>query len=320
MRAWVIEAFDTPLKLLEVERPAPADKDVLIRVAATGLTFADLLMMKGTYQETPDLPFTPGLEVAGTIATVGENVRGFEPGQRVAAFAGRGGLAEYVVVNASRCLPLTGTMDDVKAAGFQIAYGTSHLALTRRARLQPGETLAVLGAAGGVGLTAVEIGKALSARVIAVARGRDRLAIAGAAGADVLIDSETTDDMRRALKEAGPLDVIYDAVGGPTGEAALRATAPEARYLIIGFASGDLPRLRPNHLLVKNTDVIGVYWGGYLNFAPDVLRDSLTELVAWHDAGRIKPHVSHTFPLAEADAALDLLQSRKATGKIVITP
>ena len=126
--------------------------------------------------------------------------------------------------------------------------------------------------------------------------------------------------MRRALKEAGPLDVIYDAVGGPTGEAALRATAPEARYLIIGFASGDLPRLRPNHLLVKNTDVIGVYWGGYLNFAPDVLRDSLTELVAWHDAGRIKPHVSHTFPLAEADAALDLLQSRKATGKIVITP
>lgn len=319
MKAWVVESFEAPLNYTRIEKPEVGPGLVLLDIRATGLNFADLLMIKGTYQETPTPPFSPGLEVAGTIKAVGPGVKGLEVGQRVAAYAGSGGLAEYLVTEAQRCLPLPDSMDDVTAAGFQIAYGTSHLALTRRARLKPGERLAVLGAAGGVGLTAVEIGKAVGAEVVAVARGAERLEVARRAGAEVLIDSATNKDMVAALKEAGPFDVIYDAIGGEIGEAALRATAPEARYLLIGFASGDLPRLRPNHLLVKNTDVMGLYWGGYLAFAPEVLRESLAELVEWHSAGRIRPHVSHQIPFAETEAALELLRSRKATGKIVVT-
>lgn len=319
MRAWVVENFDRPMELRSVNQPVPGDSEVLVRVSATGLNFADLLMIKGTYQETPTPPFSPGLEVAGTVIEVGRDVPGIETGQRVAAYCGSGGLAEYVTLDASRCIPLHDGMDDVTGAGFQIAYGTSHLALTRRARLQPGEKLAVLGAAGGVGLTAVEIGKALGAHVIAVARGADRLEIAKRAGADVLIDSSGTDDMCEALNATGPLDVIYDAVGGEIGEASLRATAPEARYLVVGFASGDVPTIKPNHLLVKNTDVIGVYWGGYLAFAPDALSDGLNELMRWQRDGHIAPHVSHVLPFEQADAALDLLRSRQATGKIVVT-
>ena len=215
-------------------------------------------------------------------------------------------------------MPIPDTMDDVTAAAFPIAYGTSHLGLTRRARLTEGETLVVLGAAGGVGLTAVEIGKTLGAHVIAVARGDAKLSAAKAAGADVTIDA-STDDLRAALKPHGPINVVYDPVGGAMGEAALRSLAPEGRYLVIGFASGDVPALRANHLLVKNIDVVGFYWGGYRAFEPTALTSSLAELTRWHAEGRIKPHISHTLPIAELDSALDLLRSRKATGKVVLT-
>jgi NADPH2:quinone reductase len=210
-------------------------------------------------------------------------------------------------------------MDDATAAGFMVAYGTSHLALTRRAHLQPNDTLLVLGAAGGVGLTAVEIGKAIGATVIAVARGADKLAIAKAAGADHIIDS-SVEDVKTAVKALGGADVVYDPVGGEAFKAALGACNREARVIVIGFASGEVPQVPANIILVKNITVIGFYWGGYLKFNADALTESLAELMAWHAEGRLRPHVSHKVPLAQAGDALELLRSRKSTGKVVVMP
>lgn len=297
---------------------APGEHEIAIEVRAAGLNFADLLMIGGTYQETPAHPFVPGLELSGVVRAVGDAVEGFAEGDRVAAFCGSGGLARRAVVNAGRVLHLPDGMPDTEAAGFLIAYGTSHLALTRRARLAAGETLVVLGAAGGVGLTAVEIGAALGARVIGVARGTEKLDVARKAGAEVVIDADTP-DLRAALRAHGPVDVVYDAVGGDPGQAALRSLAPEGRFLAIGFASGTVPEARLNHLLVKNVEVIGVYWGGYMAFNPQALTDSLAELMRWYEAGRIRPHVSHVLPFEEVAAGLELLRSRKATGKVVVT-
>jgi NADPH2:quinone reductase len=203
------------------------------------------------------------------------------------------------------------------AAAFQITYGTSHVALDHKARLQPGETLLVLGAAGGVGLTAVEIGKRMGARVIACARGAEKLAVAKAAGADHLIDSDT-DDIRIAVKALGGADVVYDPIGGDQFEAAFRATNPDGRILVIGFASGQVPPIPANHLLVKNISVLGLYWGGYLKFRPEVLTDSLSTLFRWYEAGGLRPHISHMFTLEKADEALATLRERKSTGKVVV--
>jgi len=209
-------------------------------------------------------------------------------------------------------------MSFVQAASFQIAYGTSHLALDHRARLQPGETLLVLGAAGGVGLTAVEIGKHMGARVIASARGQARLAIAQRAGADVLVDSDTA-DLRDRLRAEGGVDVVFDTVGGPAFLQALRATRPEGRLLCVGFAGGDVPQIPANLLLVKNLSVIGLYWGGYLAFRPEVLTASMATLFGWFGDGILRPHISHVLPLDRAAEGLDLLRGRKATGKVVVT-
>jgi NADPH2:quinone reductase len=319
MRAYRIDRFGSPAGLAEIAAPSPGPGEVLLRIAACGLNFADLLMLKGEYQERPDPPFTLGMEVAGTVAALGEGVTGLAPGDRVAVFAGQGGLAEWGAFPADRCVKLPGAMPFDHAAAFMIAYGTSHLALSHRARLAPGETLLVTGAAGGVGLTAVEIGKAMGARVIAVARGADRLAVAQVAGADHLIDSDTTPDLRAAIKALGGADVVYDAVGGDTFMAALRATRPEGRLIPIGFAGGGVPQIPANLLLVKNLTVIGLYWGGYMAFRPEVLRGSLAELLALYQAGRLRPHVSHAVPLDRVEEALELLRSRKSTGKVVVT-
>ena len=266
----------------------------------------------------PPLPAALGKEYAGLVTAVGPGTS-VPIGTRVAVFTGHGGLAEYAVAPEARCLAIPDSMPFDVAAGFQIAYGTSHLALTRTARLQADETLLVLGAAGGVGLTAVEIGASLGATVIAVARGSDRLAVAKDAGATHLIDGRD-EGLRDAVKALGGADVVYDAVGGDAFRDALRATNPEGRILAIGFASGDVPQIKANHLLVKNVSVHGFYWGGFLEFAPDVLTDSLRTLVEWFEDGRIRPHISHTFPLDQAMEALDLLRSRRATGKIAVTP
>lgn len=318
MRAFQLKAFGSTPGLVQCDTPQPGREEVLLKVAACGLNFADLLMIEGKYQDTPEPPFTLGLEMAGEVVGLGAGADPALMGQRVAVYAGQGGLADYAAVPAARCVPVPDGLGLVEAAGFQIAYGTSHLALDHAARLQPGETLVVTGAAGGVGLTAVEIGHAMGARVIAVARGIEKLAAARRAGADELVDSEEG-DLRDRLRALGGADVVYDTIGGEVFDACFRATRPGGRVLLIGFASGKLPELRPNHMLVKNISVIGLYWGGYLKFAPRVLTDSLDQLFQWAGEGLLQPHVSHVLPLEQAAEALALLRSRTSTGKVVVT-
>lgn len=319
MRAFQITGFDTPAALVDRPVPEPAQGELRLQIKACGLNFADLLMSNGTYQDTPKPPFTLGMEVAGVVDALGPDTTGPAPGTRVAVFAGHGGLADMGCFPANRAVPLPDDMSFAEAAAFQIAYGTSHVALDYRARLQPGETLLVLGAAGGVGLTAVEIGRTMGATVIACARGTEKLEVSRAAGAHHLIDAGAG-DIRERVKALGGADVVYDPVGGEQFKAAFRACNPEARILPIGFASGDVPRIPANHLLVKNLTVMGLYWGGYLAFKPQVVTDSMATLLSWYRQGRIKPHVSHVLPLTDAAAALELLKSRKSTGKVVVTP
>lgn len=317
MRAYQITAFEAPGQIQLLDSPSPGAGEVLVDIAACGLNFADMLMAKGQYQEQPALPLTLGMEPAGTIIAIGPDTPAAVIGSRVAVFGSQGGLAEQGVFAADRCLPLPETMSFTDAAAFQVAYGTAHVALAHRARLLQGETLLVLGAAGGVGLAAVEIGKLMGARVIACARGAEKLAICKTAGADHLVDSETG-DIRAAVKALGGADVVYDPVGGPGFSAALRATNPDGRMIVVGFASGEVPPIPANILLVKNITVIGYYWGGYLNFRPQVLTDSLRQLLGWYEAGRLSPHISHILPLERAGEAYELLRSRESTGKVVV--
>lgn len=319
MRVFQVASFGERPALAEVPAPVPTTGEVLIEIAACGLNFADLLMATGSYQDTPEPPFTLGMEVCGTVIGHGPGVDDPAIGTRVAVFGGKGGMAQQGVFPAALCRPVPDTMDDHIAAGFMVAYGTSHLALTRRAGLQAGETLVVLGAAGGVGLTAVEVGKAIGATVVAVARGGEKLAVARAAGADHLIDSET-EDIKAAIKALGGADVVYDPVGGDAFKSALGACNREARIIVIGFASGDIPQVPANIILVKNISVIGFYWGGYLTFNPQALTDSLAELIQWHAEGKLHPHVSHVLPLDQVEQALNLMRTRKSTGKVVVTP
>jgi NADPH2:quinone reductase len=319
MRAFQVSSFTSPPAMTDIADPVPGAGEVLLDIAACGLNFADMLMAKGSYQDTPEPPFTLGMEVCGTVVAQGDGVTAPAIGARVVVFGGQGGMAEKGVFPAALCRAVPDSMTSEVAAGFMVAYGTSHLALTHRARLQKGETLLVLGAAGGVGLTAVEIGKVLGARVIAVARGADKLAVARAAGADHVIDSDTQ-DIKGAVKALGGADVVYDPVGGDAFKAALGTCKPQARVVVIGFASGDVPQVPANILLVKNIDLIGFYWGGYLKFRPDLLSDSLAELLGWLAEGRLKPHIGHVLPLEQAADALELMRSRASTGKVVITP
>lgn len=318
MRAFQVDNFIDGVRLADIKQPIPAKDEVLLKIDACGLNFADLLMAKGTYQDTPKPPFSLGMEVCGTVVSHGDGINMPAIGTRVAVFGGSGGLAEFGVFPATNCLPVPDDMPADIAAGFYVAYGTSHLALTDRAHLQKGETLLVLGAAGGVGLTAVEIGKALGATVIAVARGADKLAVACSAGADHVIDS-TQGDFTDAVKALGGADVVYDPVGGDGFKSAMRACKPKARMVVIGFASGDVPPIPANIILVKNIDVLGFYWGGYLKFAPKTVMNSINTLMDMFTAGALKPHVSHVLPLDQAGDALELLRSRKSTGKVVVT-
>lgn len=319
MKAYHIPEPGAEPRLCSLAAPIPVKGESLVRIMACGLNFADLLMIKGKYQDTPQAPFTLGLEMAGVVEALGPDTDGPAPGTRVAIYSGQGGLAELGAFPVERLVEIPDSMSFEDAAAFQIAYGTSHVALEHRARMQPGETLLVLGAAGGVGLTAVEIGKLMGANVIACARGADKLEAAKAAGADHLIDAKTQ-DIREEVKALGGADVVYDPVGGEQWQAAFRACKPEARLIPIGFASGKVPQIPANHLLVKNLTVLGLYWGGYLKFRPDVLTGSMKTLLNWYDQGKLKPHVSHVLPLEQAAEGLELLRSRKSTGKVVITP
>ncbi|MEP3347928.1 MAG: NADPH:quinone oxidoreductase family protein [Litoreibacter sp.] len=320
MRALQVTELGQPPVVNDIPTPEPQHGEVLVKIEACGLNFGDLLMIKGSYQERPALPFTLGMEVSGTIAAHGDGVTSPEIGTRVAVFGGYGGLAEFGTFKASLCVPLPDAMGFEDAAAFQVAYSTSHVALDYRAQLKAGDTLLVLGAAGGVGLTAVELGKLMGATVIAAARGADKLEICRKAGADHVIDTDGDDDLREVVKSLGGADVVYDPVGGDLFTAALRACNPEARVLTIGFASGAVPQIAANHLLVKNINVIGFYWGGYLRFKPQVLTDSLTQLSKWYEAGKLHPHISHTLPLDQANEGFELLRTRRSTGKVVITP
>jgi NADPH2:quinone reductase len=319
MKAVIVTERDAAPVVADLPMPRPGPGEVAVSVAACGLNFADLLMIAGSYQEQPPFPLTPGMEIAGQVVAVGDGVGAGLVGQRVAACPGQGGLAEFALARADRLIPLPEGARADDAAAMQVAYGTSHLALTRTARLQPGETLLVLGAAGGVGLTAVEIGVQLGATVIASARGPEKGHVARQAGAHHVLDSEA-DDLTEAVRALGGADVVYDAVGGAGFRAALSATKPEGRMLLIGFASGSLPEIRPNHLLVKNVSVHGFYWGGFLGFNPAALTDSLAEVFRWYGAGRLRPHISHRLPLDRTAEALALLRDRKSTGKVVVLP
>lgn len=317
MLALRLDAVETGPALQNIAKPQPGPGEVRLRIRACGLNFADLLMLEGKYQERPALPFTLGMEVSGIVDALGAGTSGPAPGSRVAVVGGHGGLAEFGCYPAAACTLIPKTMSFEQAAAFQIAYGTSHLALDHRAHLRAGETLFVTGAAGGVGLTAVEIGKRMGARVIASARGAEKLRIAQDAGADALIDSNTP-GLRDTLKSLGGIDVVYDTVGGAAFMEALRATRPEGRLIPIGFAGGDVPQIPSNLLLVKNLSVIGLYWGGYLKFAPETVARSMATLFEWYGAGGLHPHISHVIPLPRASDGLELLRRRQSTGKVVV--
>ncbi|MEI6556962.1 MAG: NADPH:quinone oxidoreductase family protein [Rhodospirillaceae bacterium] len=322
MRAVLCQGWGGPASLAieEVPEPTPGPGQISLTVAAAGLNFADTLMIAGKYQEKPAFPFSPGLEVAGTVRETGPGVTGFTPGQRVMAVLDHGGFAEQVLARTEDVFPIPESMDFTTAASFPIAYGTSHLALWERAKLMAGEILLVHGAAGGVGLTAVEIGKALGATVIASANGRDRLDVPAARGADHLIDTKTEDIRTRVRDLTGGrgVDVVYDPVGGEGFDKSLRSVAWGARLLTIGFASGTTPQIPANLLLVKNCAVIGLYWGSYRRHAPELVAESFRRLFSWFESGQLRPLVSRTFPLEAAAEALQSLAERRATGKLVL--
>ncbi|MGX1198785.1 NADPH2:quinone reductase [Parvibaculum sp. MBR-TMA-1.3b-4.2] len=322
MKAMIARELGGPevLKAEEIASPEPGPGQILVRVRACGVNFADSLVLKGKYQVQPDLPFSPGAEVAGTVLKLGEGVSGLKVGQRVAGMCGNGGYAEEALMPASGVVPLPVEMPDEVAAAFPIAYGTSHLALKHRGRLKKGETLVVHGAAGGVGLTAVEIGKALGARVIATASTPEKLEIARKHGADELVDS-STEDLRERIKGltgGKGANVIYDPVGGDVFDASLRAIAFEGRLIVIGFAGGRVPQIPANHLMVKNVDAIGFNFGAYLEKAPAVTREAFSELAGWYVEGRIRPYVSDRFTLEETPAAIAHVMERRARGKAVV--
>jgi NADPH2:quinone reductase len=321
MRAVLCEAFGKPdeLRLADIPPLTPQAGEVVIDVAAAGVNFADILMVSGQYQEKPPLPFTPGLETAGIVSACGSGVSRVRPGDRVIALLDRGGHAEQAVARESDIFVIPDGMDFAAAAAMGIAYGTSYGALRWRADLRPGEILLVHGAAGGVGLTAVEIGKAMGATVIATAGDRDKLAIAAAHGADHLIDYRSENIRDRVKEICGGVDVVYDPVGGSAFEASLRSVNWGARLVIVGFAGGQVPQIPANILLVKNIAALGFYWGSYRRHRPQALPPAFDELFGWWREGRLKPHVSHRLDLADAAKALSLLRDRKSTGKVVLT-
>jgi len=324
MRAVLCKEFGPPESLVvrEVPDPVPDAGQVVIDVAGCGVNFPDVLIVQDKYQFKPALPFSPGGEVSGTVTAVGDGVAELAVGDRVLAMLGWGGMAEQVAVPAASAVKVPDGVDLVDAAGFLMAHGTSHHALVDRAHLQAGETLLVLGAAGGVGLAAVEIGALLGAEVIAAASTDDKLELCRSRGATHTINY-ATDDLRARLKEitgGRGVDVCYDPVGGDLSEPALRSMAWEGRFLVIGFAAGDIPRIPLNLPLLKGCSVVGVFWGAFTGKEPERHQANVAELLGWLAEGKLRPHVSATYPLDQAAQAILDLEQRRATGKVVVTP
>ncbi|GLX12325.1 oxidoreductase [Pseudomonas straminea] len=324
MKALLCKAFGPAetLTLEDIDSPRPKGNEVLIEVQAAGVNFPDTLIIEGKYQFKPPFPFSPGGEVAGVVAAVGDKVAHLKTGDRVMALTGWGGFAEQVAVPAYNVLPVPASMDLTTAAAFGMTYGTSMHALKQRATLKPGETLLVLGAAGGVGLAAVEIGKAMGAKVIAAASSAEKLEVARNAGADELInysEQSLKDEVKRLTNGQG-VDVIYDPVGGPLFEEAFRCMAWNGRFLVVGFAAGGgIPALPANLPLLKGASLVGVFWGSFAQRQPADNAENFRQLFAWHAEGKLKPLVSQTFPLARGGEAIDALSQRKAVGKLVVT-
>ena len=323
MKAVLCKQFGPPdtLVLQELPSPRPGDGEVVVTVKAASLNFPDVLIIQNKYQFKPPLPFSPGSELAGVVKEVGAGVKHFKPGDKVMAFTTYGAFAEEVKTEASRLVPLPRKMDFVTGAAFLLTYATTDHALRDRAALKAGETLLVLGAAGGVGLAAIEIGKALGARVIACASSEDKLAVCRSHGADATINY-AAEDLRERLKlltESRGADVIYDPVGGAYSEPAFRSIAWRGRHLVVGFAAGDIPKLPLNLALLKGASVVGVFWGDFVRREPAQFAESLRQLTKWYGEGKLKPHVSQTLPLVEAAQALNLMAARKVTGKLVLT-
>ena len=311
-----------PEKLVvnDVPVPEPGKGQVRVRVHAAGVNFPDTLIIQNLYQFKPALPFSPGGEAAGVVDAVGEGVDDLKPGDRVVAMTGNGCFAEHVIANRAQVVPIPGDMPFDIASGFTMTYGTSHHALKQRARLQPGETLLVLGAAGGVGLAAVELGKLMGAHVIAAASTDEKLALCREYGADEVINY-ATDDLKARVKELTKgrgVDVVYDPVGDRFAEPAFRSMAWNGRYLVVGFAGGAIPALPLNLPLIKGASIVGVFWGAFTQAEAAPHRANMAELLEWYRAGKLKPHVSKRFPLAEGAAAIRWMMDRKATGKVVL--
>lgn len=306
------------LAIEDVPSPVPGEGEVLIEVHAAGVNFADLLIVKGEYQHKPPFPFSPGAEVAGTVSALGVGVSGLQIGQRVLAMLDHGGYAQEAVAQAHEVTPLPETMDFETAAIFPIVYTTSHLALGHRARLEPGEVLLVHGASGGVGLTAVEVGKAMGATVIASASSAEKLRVALEHGADFVINYAEEDIRQRVLDLTGGADVVYDPVGGDAFTASLRCINPGGRILVIGFASGSVPQIPANHLLVKDASALGFSLTQMRRHAPEAVEAAMHELLAWVASGRLQPLVSSTAPFEDFADGMRLLRDRRSTGKVAI--
>ncbi len=323
MKAVLCKQYGPPESLTfeELPSPRPGPGEAVVTVKAASVNFPDVLIIQNKYQFKPPLPFSPGSELAGVVKEVGEGVTAFKPGDKVIAFTTYGAFAEEVKTEASRLLPMPEGMDYPSAAAFLLTYGTSDHALRDRGALKAGEVLLVLGAAGGVGLAAIEIGKALGARVIACASSEEKLAVCREHGADATINYAAEDLRERvkALTDGRGVDVVYDPVGGAYTESAFRSLAWRGRLLVVGFAAGEIPKLPLNLALLKGAAVVGVFWGDFARREPRQFADSVRQLGQWFREGKLRPHVSQTFPLAQAAEALKLMAARQVKGKVVLT-
>ncbi len=322
MKAILCKEYGLPETLVMEEIPAlQAGKgEVVIQVKACGVNFPDALIIQGLYQFKPSLPFSPGSDVAGIVTQVGEGVKRLKVGDEVVAMLMNGGFAEEVIAPAAVCVPKPKEMSFVNAASFMMVYGTSYHALKDRAKIQPGETLLVLGASGGVGLTAVELGKIMGARVIAAASTDEKLALCKQYGADELINY-TTENLKNRVKEltgGKGADVVYDPVGGPYSNPALRATGWEGRFLVVGFAAGEIPKIPLNLALLKGCQIVGVFWGAFARKEARKNMQNMAQLIKWFVDGTVKPHIHAIYSLEETSQAIRELMDRKARGKVVV--
>jgi NADPH:quinone reductase len=324
MKALLCTRYGTPddLEIADIADPSPAPGEAVVHIKAAALNFFDTLIIAGKYQTKPPMPFSPAAEFAGTVESVGTDVSTVKPGDRVMAYTRYGAARERIAIAAESLVKIPDSLDFDRAAGLCVTYGTTLHALKDRAKLARGETLAVLGASGGVGLAAIEIGKIMGARVIACASSAEKIAFARQHGADDGIDYGTEDlkeALRRLTQGQGP-DVIYDPVGGAFAEAALRSIAWQGRFLVVGFAAGEIPKLPLNLVLLKGCDVLGVFWGSWIERNPQGHRANTEQLLAWCADGKLSSHVHAVYSLAEAPAALKAIAARQVMGKVILRP